>query len=325
MQVLRYREGAYHEEEISVESISSRTSFNEDYDVTWIRVTGLGDTALLEQLGEKFHIHMLALEGIVNTMQRPKFEDYGAYFFVVLKSIHSWEQEENIPISQVSMLVGEKIVITFEEKEEFFFHAVWERVVSNKGLIRKKKADFLAYSLVDAIVDSYFSVLEKLGEELEQLEERLIYDPDKEAIHAIHRMKRQMLQLRRALWPLREVIGNMERGVTSLIHSTTTVYLRDVYDHVIDMLDVIENYREMLSGMLDIYLSSVSNRMNEIMKVLTVISTIFIPLTFITSLYGMNFIFMPELKYQWAYPAVLGVMLLISLAMILFFWRKKWL
>lgn len=323
VKVLEYNEKDCREKEWDL--FESWPSPTERSGVVWINIIGIHDIHLLERFGREFGIHLLVLEDILNTKQRPKFEDYGTYFFIILKNIAYEEQAKRLQIEQVSMIVGENFVVTFEEKEGEPFRAVRERVMNGKGLIRKAGADFLAYSLLDAVVDDYFLVMETIGEEIELLEEKLVSQTAGETVHRIHKMKREILLLRKTVWPLREVIGNMEKGVTSIIKDATVVYLRDVYDHVIEMVDVIETFRDMLSGMLDIYLSSVSNRMNEIMKVLTVISTIFIPLTFISGVYGMNFKFMPELNSRWGYPGVLGFMLLAGVFMLFYFRRKKWL
>lgn len=205
------------------------------------------------------------------------------------------------------------------------FNPIRQRIRSSKGRIRKMKADYLAYALMDVIVDNYFVVLEKIGEKLEGIEEELVTNPTPETLQAIHNLKEDMIFLRKAVWPLREVIGALERGKSKLVQESTQIYFRDVYDHTIQVMDVIETSRDMLSGMLDVYLSSVSNRINEIMKVLTIIGTLFIPLTFITGIYGMNFEYMPELHWHWGYFAVLFVMVVISISMLVYFKRKRWL
>lgn len=223
------------------------------------------------------------------------------------------------------MILGSDFVISFQEREGDVFNPIRERIRSGKGRIRKMGADYLAYALVDAIVDNYFIILEKLGEKIEDIEEELVTDPSPETLQAIHNLKREMIFLRKSVWPLREVVSGMERGESALLKETTGVYLRDVYDHTIQVIDTIETFRDMLSGMLDIYLSSVSNRMNEVMKVLTIIATIFIPLTFIAGIYGMNFQYIPELGWRWGYFAVLFVMVIIGIGMVTHFRKKKWL
>jgi magnesium transporter len=235
------------------------------------------------------------------------------------------EKRKEVRSEQVSLILGPNFVISFEEDEGDVFDAVRERIRAGKGRIRKLGPDYLAYSLLDAVVDNYFIVLEKLGEDVEDVEEELIRSPDRETVHEIHALKREMIYLRKSVWPLREVISGLERTESELIKDSTGIFLRDVYDHTIQVIDTVETYRDMLSGMLDIYLSSLSNRMNEVMKVLTIIATIFIPLTFIAGVYGMNFKFMPELEWRWGYFVVLGVMAVIGVLMVILFKRRRWL
>jgi len=223
------------------------------------------------------------------------------------------------------LILGSNFVISFQEREGDVFNPIRERIRSGKGRIRKMGADYLAYTLIDTIVDNYFIIPEKLGERIESIEEELVTDPTPETLQTIHTLKRKLIFLRKSLWPLREVVSGLQRTESTLIHESTDIYLRDVYDHTIQVIDTIETSRDILSGMLDIYLSSVSNRMNQIMKVLTIIATIFMPLTFIAGIYGMNFEFMPELTWPWAYPLVLLVMVVIGISMLIYFRRKKWL
>jgi len=235
------------------------------------------------------------------------------------------EKEDEIKTEQVSSLISQNFVISFQEREGDIFNPIRERIRASKGRIRKMGADYLAYALMDGVVDNYFVILEKVGEKLEGMEEELVTNPTSETLQAIHSLKRDMIFLRKSVWPLREVIGGLERGESKLVQESTQIYFRDVYDHTIQVMDAIETSRDMLSGMLDIYLSSVSNRMNEVMKVLTIIATIFIPLTFVAGIYGMNFQFMPELGWSWGYFGALGVMGLAVVGMIIYFKRKKWL
>jgi len=228
---------------------------------------------------------------------------------------------------QVSLILGPNFVISFQEegKEGDLFEVVRERLRSSKGKLRKMGADYLLYALLDAIVDGYFVILERLGERIEVLEEELLANPSQLTLQNIHTMKREMIFLRKSVWPLREVISGLQRGESPLITETTGPYLRDVYDHTIQVIDAVESFRDMLAGMLDIYLSSISNRLNEVMKLLTIIATIFIPLTFIVGVYGMNFKLMPELEWRWGYPAVWLVMVVVAGLMLAFFRRKRWL
>ncbi len=316
-------------DELHLEEKEARTAeecfpFRDKPTVTWINVEGLADAAALEKLGERFGLHALIVEDILAPDQRPKVEDQGEYLYLVLKMLDY--QAEEIAHEQVSLILGSNFVISFQEgREGDVFNPIRERIRSGKGKIRKMGADHLAYSLLDSIVDSYFTILEKLGERVEALEEELIADPGPRTLEEIHRLKREMLYLRKSLWPLREVISTLERGESPLIHESTGIYLRDVYDHTIQVIDSIETFRDMLSGMLDIYLSSISNRMNAVMKVLTVIATIFMPLTFLAGIYGMNFKYMPELEWPWGYPLIWGVIVLVGLAMVVYFRRKRWL
>jgi magnesium transporter len=262
----------------------------------------------------------------MNTGQRPKMEDYGDYLFIVLKMLHYDEKENETKTEQVSLILSSSHVISFQENHEGdVFDPIRERVRSDRGKTRKMGADYLAYSLIDAIVDNYFMVLEKIGEKIEDIEDEMVKNPTPEVLHSIHRLKRELIFLRKSVWPLREVISRLERWESPLIDKSMDVYLRDVYDHTIQVIDALETFRDMLSGMLDIYLSSISNRMNEIMKVLTIITTIFIPLTLIAGIYGMNFKFMPELNSPWGYPMVYIVMLAVTIVMLVYFRRKRWL
>jgi magnesium transporter len=300
--------------------------FKEKNSVTWINVSGLHQVELLERLNDCFGLHPLVLEDILNTDQRPKMEDFGDYLYIVLRMLDLDKKNENAVVSeQISLILGKNFVLTFQEREGDLFNPLRERIRNGKGRLRKMGPDYLVHALLDAIVDQYFVVLEKLGERIEFLEEELVTRPTPTTLHRLHQLKREMIFLRKSVWPLREVIGTLERGESSLIQASTDLYLRDVYDHTIQVIDNVETFRDMLSGMLDIYLSSISNRMNEIMKVLTIISTIFIPLTFIVGLYGMNFKFMPELEWPWGYPSVLLLMLGVTVFMLFFFRRKKWL
>jgi magnesium transporter len=293
--------------------------------ISWIDVEGLHEVELIQQMGECQGFSPLMLEDIVNTDQRPKLEDFDDYLYIVLKMLHE-RQSGEIGVEQISLVVGANFIISFQEGlEGDSFAPVRERVRSGKSKIRTMGPDYLAYALIDAVVDGYFVVLENVGERIEDLEEEVVSTPSSDTVRKIHRMKREMITLRKALWPLREVIGALERRESPLISEPVTVYLRDVYDHTIQAIDAVEAYRDILAGLLDVYLSSLSNRMNEIMKFLTIIGTIFIPLTFIAGLYGMNFQYMPELHWRWGYFSCLGVMLVISIGMLFYFKRKKWL
>jgi magnesium transporter len=294
--------------------------------VTWINVNGLQKVTHLEEMGSCFNFHPLVLEDILNTDQRPKLEDYGDYLFIVLKMLHLRGVQREIVTEQVSLILGENYLVSLHELDEEVFEPIVERLQANRGRLRQEGADYLAYTLLDLIVDHYFLILEELGEVIEELEAELVARPNPVTLNRIHRLKRDTIMLRKAVWPLREVISRLERSDSPLIKAPTALYLRDVYDHVIQVIDNIETFRDILSGMLDIYLSSVSNRLNEIMKVLTIIATIFIPLTFITGIYGMNFERLwPDKEWPWGFHATMGFMAVMAGGMLLFFRRKGWL
>jgi magnesium transporter len=321
--IFDYDEKSYEEKE--VKTIEEAFPYKDKQTITWINIDGIHDVDLIRKVGVHFNLHPLVLEDIVNTSQRPKIEDFEDHIFIVLKMLYQVGTNHEIKEEQVSLILGSNFVISFQETEGDILDLIRERIRKGKGRIRKMKADYLAYSLIDAIVDGYFLVLEKLGENTDSLEEEVLTSPTTKTSQKIHSLKREMIFLRKSIWPLREIIGKMQRGESKLIYKSTMIYLKDVYDHTIQVIDSVETFRDVLSGMLDIYLSSVSNRMNEVMKVLTIIATIFIPLTFIAGIYGMNFQFMPELEWKWGYAFSLGIMAVIALYMIFFFKRKKWL
>ncbi len=292
--------------------------------VTWINIDGVHDVDLVSDLGKAFNIHPLVLEDIVNTGQRPKFDDFEDYIFVVLKMLYKEHKSHDITAEQVSLIVGKNFVISFQEQEGDVFENVRERIRKAKGRIRKMRSDYLAYSLIDAVVDNYFVILESIGEKIEDMEKKLVKKADPKILQNIYGVKRDIIFFRKFVWPLREAINALARGDAALVDQTTVIYLRDVYEHTIQVIDTIETSRDMISGMLDMYLSSLSNRMNEVMKVLTIFAAIFIPLTFIAGIYGMNFKYMPELEWHWGYFSVLGFMAVVAGVLIIFFKKKKW-
>lgn len=321
--ILDYDETEFQER--LVENVEECLGYQKKPSVTWINLEGLHQIEIIEELGRKFGLHSLVLEDILNTDQRPKVEDFGDYLYIVLKMFSLDTGQEKVQSEQISLILTRKFVLSFQEGlEEDAFDPLRERIRTDKGRIRKMGADYLAYSVIDAIVDNYFVILEKLGEKVEELQEELVVRPDPHILANLHRLKSDMIILRKAVWPLREVISNLERGESPLIQSSSKLFLRDVYDHTIQVIDSIETFRDMLSGMLDIYLSSLSYRMNEIMKVLTIIATLFIPLTFIVGIYGMNFHYMPELDWRWGYMVVWIVMLAVAFGMLVYFRTKKW-
>ena len=313
-----------HFQEREAKTIAECLPLKDRPTVMWINIDGLHQVEILEQLGECFGLHPLVLEDILNTGQRPKIEDFGDYIFVVLKMLYD-DKSEGIAAEQISLILGPDFVVAFQEMAGDVFDPIRERIKRGRGRIRKMGADYLAYALLDSVVDNYFIVLEKLGEQIEFLEEELVTNPTTVTLQIIHDLKREMIFLRKSVWPLREIISGLERGESALIQESTGIYLRDVYDHTIQVVDTVETFRDMVSGMLEIYLSSVSNRMNEVMKVLTIIATIFIPLTLIVGIYGMNFQYMPELAWRWGYPVVWLIMLAIGGLMLVYFRRKRWL
>lgn len=321
--IIDYDEENFQEKQLS--AIEQCFPFKETATVTWINIDGIHDVSLIEKLGKQFELHPLILEDILNTEQRPKLEDFEKYIFIVLKMLSYDDKEQTIEAEQVSLVVGPNFVISFQERVGDVFEQIRERIRNAKGRVRRMGADYLGYTLIDAVVDGYFSILEKFGEKVEALEEELVTEPTNKTMQQIHNLKRELILLRKSVWPLREVISALQKSDISIIKETTGIYLRDVYDHTIQIIDTIESFRDMVSGMLDIYLSSISNRMNAVMKVLTIIATIFIPLTFVAGIYGMNFKFMPELEWRWGYPAVLAVMVAVAVIMLIYFRRKKWL
>jgi magnesium transporter len=325
--ILDYDENTILEKEI--EKVEDCFSYKNKKTITWVNVDGLHEVDVVEKIGTCYGLHPLVMEDIVNTGQRPKIEDFDNYIYFVLKMLH--QPRDEIIAEQVSIIIGQNFVLSFQESEGDVFNAIRERIRNAKGRIRKKGADYLAYTLIDAIVDNYYVTLERFGEIIEGMEEEVVSEPTPRTLQTIHDLKREMIFLRKSVWPLREVINNIQRSESKLIQHTTEIYLRDVYDHTIQVIDTVETYRDMISGMLDVYLSSISNRMNEVMKVLTIFAAIFIPLTFIAGVYGMNFnpaaspFNMPELGWNWGYPFALFLMLVVGLVMVIYFRKKSWL
>lgn len=293
--------------------------------VTWIDVEGVHQVETIRCLGTSYNLHPLVLEDIVSTVQRPKVEDYDDYLFVVVKMLLP-QPDGDFASEQLSLVLGRDYVLTFQEGiQGDVFEPVRERIRTGKGKIRAMGADYLAYTLLDAVVDRYFTVLENFGERLISIEESIALRPQPQSLVQLNDLKKEVIYLRRSIWPLREVLSYLERDDTTLIRDTTRLFMRDVHDHAVQTIETVETYRDLLSGMLDLYLSSLGNRTNEIMKFLTIIGTIFIPLTFIVGVYGMNFKNMPELEWHYGYFGVLGLMVLITIGMIIYFKRRKWL
>lgn len=324
IKLFEYNEDKYIEQEL--ETLTGFVIQKEKSSITWLNIEGIHQVDIVEKIGNLFNLHSLILEDIVNTEQFPKIEDYSDHLFIVLKTLSFDEKKNRIETEQVSLCMGTNFVLSFQEAGgKDFFNPIYDRIRKGKGRIRKMGADYLLYSIIDAIVDSYFIVLEKLDEKIETLEESVLTETAQQTVMEIHKLKREMILLRKSIWPLREIINNMGHGESSLITESVHIYLRDVYDHTVRIIETIENFRDILSGLLDIYLSNTSNRINSVMKVLTIIATIFMPLTFIAGIYGMNFEYMPELEWRWGYPTILTFMASLGISMLIFFRLKKWL
>ncbi|MFO7677563.1 MAG: magnesium/cobalt transporter CorA [Thermoplasmatota archaeon] len=327
--IIEYNQEHYQEK--IVQKIENCFPFTDEPTITWLNIDGLHDINIIEKIGKQFQIHSLILEDILNTDQRPKVEDYDNHIFFVIKMIYYNEKKAEFTNEQVSLVLGHNFVISFQESIGDVFDGVRERLRNGKGRIRKKGSDYLLYCLIDAVVDNYFLMLEKIGERIENVEEGLVDNPTSKTVQKIHSLKREMIYLRKSVWPLREVINNLQKGESAIIHKETNIFLRDLYDHTIQIIDTVETFRDMISGMLDIYMSSISNKMNEVMKVLTIFAAIFIPLTFIAGIYGMNFdpnispLNMPELEWYFGYPFALILMTGVVIIMLIFFKRKRWL
>ncbi|HEY7528392.1 MAG TPA: magnesium/cobalt transporter CorA [Candidatus Deferrimicrobiaceae bacterium] len=321
--LFRYDAAGLEERALHPAEIASLTV--PDSGVLWLDICGLSDPDVVRALGEQFKFHPLGLEDVLNVPQRPKVERFEGHLLIVLREV----RHPNPP-EQVSLFLADRLVVSFQERPGDAFDPVRERLRQAKGQIRSLGADFLAYALCDAVIDAFFPTLEKLGDVVEELEERLIASPSPERFHEIRQAKQRLLEVRRAVWPSRDAMNELLREESPVIRAGTRPYLRDCYDHTIQLMDMVETFREMAAGLVDEYMSSMSNRMNEIMKVLTVIATIFIPLTFIVGVYGMNFdthaspYNMPELGWRYGYPAVLLLMAMIAAGMLYYFNRKKW-
>lgn len=292
--------------------------------VTWVDVVGLHRVDVVERLGTMLGIHPLVLEDILNVNQRPKIEDHGTYVFLVLRMYHYDETAQEVTSEQVSFLLMDNILFSFQEKRWDVFDAVRERIRQARGTIRKQTAEYLLYALVDAVVDYAFVVLEKLEEESERLEERILSNPQPVVVNNLHQMRKNLIEIRKSVWPLREVLATLSREQIPRMEKVR-IYFQDVYDHTLRVMDAVESLRDTVAGLLEVYFSSVSARTNEIMRVLTLIATLFMPLTFIAGIYGMNFQYMPELEWKYGYPAVLVLMALVAGGMLLYFRRKGWL
>jgi magnesium transporter len=293
--------------------------------ITWINVDGMHDAGIVERLGRHYGLHPLVIEDILNTRQRLKVDIFDDYLFIVLKMPWFDEATDEINIEQVSIILGRDFVLTFQEQEGDVFEAVRTRLAGNKGRARKSGADYLVYALMDAVIDGYFAILDYFGEQIEHLDDAIAKGPNPEILHSIHALKRELIFFRKTASPLRNMMNELSHQDSPLIQKSTSIYWRDLSDHVIQVIESSETFRDMMSGIHDVYLSSMSNKMNEIMQFLTIIGTIFIPLTFIAGIYGMNFQVMPELAWRWGYFAVLGLMSAVGIGLLVYFRRRRWL
>ena len=291
--------------------------------VTWLNVDSLNNIGLIVELGEHFGLHPLLIEDVITPEQRPKLDESEDHIFLITRMLRLSEKTSAINAEQVSIILSKDSVLTFQERPGDVFSPVRQRIREGKGIIRRMGSDYLVYSLLNALVDNYFIIAEKIGDKIEDLEEELVTNSTMRTIQSIHAFKRELILIRKSVWPMREVINHLETCGSELIKRSTNVYLRDLYDNAVQVIDAVETYRDLLAELIDAYLSSMSNKMNEVMKVLTVVGTIFIPLTFISGIYGMNFS-MPELQHPWGYPLVMLSMLVTAISMILYMKIKKW-
>jgi magnesium transporter len=321
--LMSYDQAGFEERELR--RIEESFAYKDRPPVSWINIDGLHEVELIEKIGTHFNIHPLTQEDIVNTGQRSKVEDFEEYVYLVFKMLQYDDTTQHITSEQVSLILGPHYLVSFQEAQGDVFNPVRERIRRGRGRIRKSGPDYLAYALMDAVVDHYFLILEKMGERIEQFEEQLHAQPTPELLQAVYDLKRELIYFRKQVWPMREVLSIWQKSESSIVEEANNVFVRDVYDHTIQVIDTIESFRDIISGMMDLYLSTVSNKMNEVMKVLTIMATIFIPLTFVAGIYGMNFKFMPELEWKWSYPLLWVLLIAIFFSMMVYFKRKKWL
>ena len=315
---------AAHLDECTIASLADLQRFHQDDTITWVHCEGLHLGGLLEEFGQTFGIHPLVLEDILNTHQRPKFEEYDSYLFIVLKTL-AGSTDLVIQHEQISLLMFANLLFTFREKQDGLFDTLRQRLLNARGRIRTLGTDYLVYAIMDTVVDHYFALSDTLEEVIESIEVKLLTKARTQTLNTIQRLKREMVFIRKAISPLREVLGALQRCESSLLSAKTEPYFRDIFDHVLRVVDTLDSHRDLINGMLEIYLTSLSNRMNEIMKVLTVFATIFIPLTFVVGIYGMNFEYMPELHWKWSYPVLWVLFFAIPAALLIIFKKKNWL
>ena len=309
----------------TVNSIDELLDYKLTDTITWVIIDGLKDVSIIEAIGHHFDIHPLVLEDILNTHQRPKFEEFNDYLYIVIKAISMGNRSLKVKYEQISLLVLQNFVFTFIEKPDTLFHPILNRLDNDKSQVRNLGSDYLAYLIMDTVVDEYFSLQDAFDDLIEGVEDKLLSNPTSETLATIQKIKRELIFFRRSVSPLRELLAAIHRSESPLLNEKTKRYFGDVYDHAIRIIEAIESYRDLIAGMLDIYLSIVSNKMNETMKVLTVFASIFIPLTFVAGVYGMNFEYMPELKWRWGYPAIWVFFISVSVILLRFFRKNKWL
>ncbi len=314
-----------HCDEATIEKIEECARFKDSDSVTWINIDGIHEVEVLERIGHIFGLHALVLEDILNTDQRPKVEDHGHYLYVVVKMLSFGDLQHEIASEQLSLVLGPNFLLSFQDKPGDVLDPLRQRIRHARGRIRKTGTDYLLYALLDTVIDNYFLVLDKVGDRVEEIEDSVAIRPKSDTLPAIHALKRQVIMFRKAVWPMRELVTSLWHGESELIRESTRVYLRDLHDHVAQIIDGIDANRDMLSSSLDVYLSNISNRTNGIMKVLALFSAIFMPLTFITGIFGMNFKNFPELDWKYGFQATIAIMFVLGVGMLWFFWRKKWL
>lgn len=317
----------YNESEVAeykIERPENLKKYLKNDKVKWIRITGVHDAELITQIGELFQINQLELEDLSNTSQRPRMEERDSYIFQIYKALLLNPEDKEVSIEQVSLILGENYVISFHETEPKLFDSLRTRIITGKGRVRKMKSDYLAFTLADIMIDQYFLILEDIGDTIEIVENELITNPGGASQESIYRIKRRLVYIGRTIWPVRELINEMERSDHFLIHDENRIYFRNIYDHSVQIIESLDSLRDLTSGMMDLYLSSVSLKLNEIMKVLTIFSALFIPLTFLAGVYGMNFKFFPELGWRWGYAIFWGICILAAILMLFYFRRKKW-
>ncbi len=293
--------------------------------IKWIQVTGVHNSEIINEIGNKFGIISLDLEDIANTTQRPRIEERDDYIFLVFKNLQLIPESREVNIEQVSIVLGPNYVISFHETMPREFETLRNRILTSKGRVRRMKSDYLVFAIIDIIVDHYFTIIEEIGDSIEEIEEGLIAPPGQASQEAIYKIKRRLGYVKKTIWPAREVLNQLHRSDHPFIHDETRIYFRNNYDHTIQIIETIESLRDLTSGMMDLYLSTVSYKMNEVMKVLTIFSTIFIPLSFFAGVYGMNFKNIPELEFQNGYAIFWGIMIFMTTLMLIYFRRKKWL